>query len=81
MFRSSNSPVKNGVGFGSFTSFSRFLSYIIRVDHCRDSTQPEDHWSCIAHLSAEDMLKSVVTEEKFKRSPWARADNPLVPKF
>ena len=25
--------------------------------------QPEDHWSCIAHLSAEDMLKSAVTEE------------------
>ena len=25
---------------------------------------PEDNWSCIAHLSAEDMLKSVVTEEK-----------------
>ena len=42
----------------------------------------EDHWSCIAHLSAEDMLKSAVTEEnKFKHSPWARADNPLGPKF
>ena len=26
--------------------------------------KPEDHWSYIAHLSAEDMLKSVVTEEK-----------------
>ena len=25
---------------------------------------PEDHWFCIAHLSAEDMLKSVVIEEK-----------------
>ena len=25
---------------------------------------PEDHWSCIAHLSAEDVLKSAVTEEK-----------------
>ena len=24
----------------------------------------EDHWSCIAHLSAEDMLKSAVIEEK-----------------
>ena len=43
---------------------------------------PEDHRSCIAHLSAVDMLKSVVIEEKkFKYSPWARADNPLVPKF
>ena len=26
--------------------------------------KPEDHWSCIAHLSAEDMFKSMVTEEK-----------------
>ena len=25
---------------------------------------PEGHWSCIAHLSAEDMLKSAVIEEK-----------------
>ena len=39
---------------------------------------------CIAHLSAEDMLKSAVVEEKkFKHacSPWAGADNPLGPKF
>ena len=29
--------------------------------------KPEDHWSCIAHLSAEDMLKSVnIEEKKFK---------------
>ena len=42
----------------------------------------EDHWSCIAHLIAEDMLKSAVIEEKtFKHSPWAGADNPLGPKF
>ena len=26
--------------------------------------EPEDHWSCITHLSAEDMLKSAVIEEK-----------------
>ena len=26
--------------------------------------KPEDRWSCIAHLSAEDMLKSAVIEEK-----------------
>ena len=32
--------------------------------------QPEDHSSCIAHLSAEDMFKSAVTDEKkFKHSP------------
>ena len=37
-----------------------------------------NHWSCIAHLITEDMLKSVVIEEKkFKLSPWAGADNPL----
>ena len=40
----------------------------------------EDHWSCVAHLSAEDMLKSAVIEEKkFKHNPWA--DNPSGPKF
>ena len=27
---------------------------------------PEGHWSCIAHLRAEDILKSAVIEEKFK---------------
>ena len=43
---------------------------------------PEDHWSCIAHLSAEDMLKSAVIEEKkFKHSPWAGTDNLLGPTF
>ena len=43
--------------------------------------EPEDHWSGIAHLSAEDMLKSAVIEEKkFKHSPSAGADNPLGPK-
>ena len=31
---------------------------------CKINTKLEDHWSCIAHLSAEDMLKSVVIEEK-----------------
>ena len=46
------------------------------------SCKPEDHWSCIAHLSAEDMLKSAVIEEKkFKHSPWGGAGNPLRPKF
>ena len=44
--------------------------------------KPEDHWSCIAHLIAEDMLKSAVIEETtFKHSPCAGADNPLGPKF
>ena len=30
----------------------------------QNNIKPEDHWSCIALLSAEDMLKSGVTEEK-----------------
>ena len=29
-----------------------------------ENPKPEDQWSCIAHLSAEDMLKSEVIEEK-----------------
>ena len=36
--------------------------------------KPEDHWSCIAHLNAEDMLKSgVIEEKKFKNteSEWS----------
>ena len=42
----------------------------------------EDYWSFITHLRVEDMLKSAVIEEwKFKHSPWAGADNPLVPRF
>ena len=40
----------------------------------------EDHWSCIAHLSAENMLKSaVIGEKKFKHSPRVEADNLLGP--
>ena len=47
-----------------------------------ENLKPEDHRSCIAHLSTEDMLKSaVIDEKKFKHSPWAGADNPLGPKF
>ena len=30
------------------------------------TTEPEDYWSCIAHLSADDILKLAVIEEKFK---------------
>ena len=46
---------------------------------CKSSQgKPEDYWSGIAHLSAEDMLKSVVIEEKkFKHSPRVGADNPF----
>ena len=49
---------------------------------CQQTNKPEDHLSCIAHLSAENMLKSAVIEEKkFKHSPRVGADNPLGPKF
>ena len=52
------------------------------VKATKSENKPEDHWSCIAHLSAEDMLKSAVIEEKkFKHSPRVGADNPLGPKF
>ena len=40
-------------------------------NHC-GLPKPEDHWSCIAHLCAEDMLKY---------SPRAGADNQSGPKF
>ena len=47
-----------------------------------NNMKPEDHWSCIAPLSAEDMLKSAVIEEKkFKYSPRVGTDNPLGPTF
>ena len=45
-----------------FEKFDEFQSL-----HFQDIKEPEDHWSCIAHLSAEDMVKSVVIEvKKFK---------------
>ena len=53
--------------------YNMFVFYV----NSEINIKPEDHWSCITHPSAEDMLKSVVIEEnKFKHSPWAGADNP-----
>ena len=59
------------------------MKYIVQgLSYVHIIQKPEDHWSCIAHLIAEDMLKSAVIEEKtFKHSPWAGADNPLEPNF
>ena len=52
------------------------------LSHRYAREKPEDQWSCFAHLSAEDMLKSaVIVENKFKYSSWAGADNPLGPAF
>ena len=45
-----------------FTSADK--SYLTYPYPTRGIDKPEDHWSCIAHLSAEDMLKSAVIEEK-----------------
>ena len=40
--------------------------------------QPEDHWSCIAHLSAEDILKlAVIEEKKFNHSPRVGGRQPI----
>ena len=64
-------------GVGSKPTFAKLVYLYFSTVY-----KPEDHWSCIAHLIAEDMLKSAVIEEKtFKHSPWAGADNPLGPKF
>ena len=54
--------VKNKTQKTMVFTWSRYLAdskYIYMLE-----IKPEDHWSCIAHLSAEDMLKSVVIEEK-----------------
>ena len=54
----------------------------MKMHKLENKDQPEEHWSCITHLSAEDMLKSVIIEEKkFKYRPLAGTDNPLGPKF
>ena len=56
-----------------------FHSFRLRKQH---SKQPEDHWSCIADLSAEDVLKSAVIEEKkFKHSPSGRGKQPILTKI
>ena len=53
-----------------------------KTETCRINIKPEYNWSSIAHLSAGDMLKSAVIEEKkFKHSPWEGADNPLRSKY
>ena len=59
-----------------------YVTSNFKKDWINTHREPEDHWSCIAHLSAEDMLKSAVIEEKkFKHSLRVGADNPFGPKF
>ena len=48
--------------FAVFTSAEK--SYLKYPYPTRGIDKPEDHWSCITHLSAKDMLKSAVIEEK-----------------
>ena len=47
------------------SKFSETLCNTYKLHQTVDKNwKPEDHWSCIAHLIAEDILKSVVIEEK-----------------
>ena len=43
---------------------STFLPLLKMNQYYIANPKLEDHWSCIAHLSAEDMLKLAVTEVK-----------------
>ena len=43
-------------------TFNRFCNVLKEIQI--KTNKPENHWSCIAHLIAEDMLKSAVIEEK-----------------
>ena len=67
---------------GNETEVTKFVLALYLFLSLENTRKTEDYGSCIAHLSAGDMLKSAVIEEKkFKHSPWAGADNPLRPKF
>ena len=58
------------------------MKYPYSIGGWESTKEPEDHWSCIAHLSTEDMLKSAIIEEKkFKHSPRVGADNLRVDNF
>ena len=55
----------------SFTNADK--SYLTYPYPTHGIHKPEDHWSCIAHLSAEDVLKSAVIEvKKFKNIEYGR---------
>ena len=38
--------------------------FIAKLQKCFRNIIPEDRWSCIAQMSAEDLLRSTVFEEK-----------------
>ena len=56
--------VRQYMGIRSFTIFKKFLKKYFCSHFHTTYIRPEDHWSCIAHLIAEDVLKSAVIEEK-----------------
>ena len=62
------SLISNFFAYYSLISIKNGHYSLINKPHPDPNTlgnaKPEDHWSCIAHLSAEDMLKSAVIEEK-----------------
>ena len=61
----------------SCLSYARFWSYApfkMNGNLVSKISKPEGHWSCIAHLSAEDMLKPAVIEEK---KPLGRGRQPI----
>ena len=47
-----------------YSCIPTLVQSICKKQNNNNKKKTEDHWSCIAHLSAEDMLKSVIIEEK-----------------
>ena len=48
----------------SLRTSNKRINFVQAAEFAKKNIKPEDHWSCIAHLIAEDMLKSAVIEEK-----------------
>ena len=84
-----SSPIKSIYDMYFFFLYETFIIVLpiqhrlrTKSENILPSIKPKDHWSCIAQLSAEYMLKSAVIEEKkLKHSPWAGVDNPLGQNF
>ena len=71
---------------GCCISKCRFLNDVIQQSRYKPTEakfKPADHWSCIAHLSAEDNYVKISSYwgKRFKHSPRIGADNPLGPNF
>ena len=48
----------------AYLSLRRAQKSVFCFFYTASRIKPDDHWSCIAHLSVVDMLKSAVIEEK-----------------